>query len=252
MDSNTAVSLRNITEVFNVADERFNSLKEYAIAFARHEVRFKPFNALDDISFDVPENEVFGLVGTNGSGKSTLLKVIAGVLEPTYGTCETNGHISPLIELSAGMDPELTAFENLYLNGSLLGYSREFIDEYIDDIIDFAEIRDFIELPIKNYSSGMLTRLAFSAATAGLMETDEKSILLADEILSVGDFMFQQKCLRRIRYLIDRGNVTVLFVSHDMHTVRKICDHAVWIEKGHQRIIGTADDVCDEYAQFHA
>ena len=179
------------------------------ISLTRHELRFKEFRALDHISFQVKRGEAFGLVGTNGSGKSTMLKIIAGVLEASEGSCKVEGTIAPLIELGAGFDMELTAKENIYLNGALLGYRREFIDDHFDRIVDFAELKDFMDMPLKNYSSGMVARIAFAIATI-----TEPDILIVDETLSVGDFLFQQKCEDRIQELVQSDNTTVLLVSH--------------------------------------
>nr|WP_051332982.1 ABC transporter ATP-binding protein [Olsenella profusa] len=228
--------------IFNIASEQFNSLKEYFIALMRHELKFKEFRALDHISFQVKRGEAFGLVGTNGSGKSTMLKIIAGVLEASRGSCTVKGTIAPLIELGAGFDMELTAKENIYLNGALLGYRREFIDAHFQDIVDFAELQDFMDMPLKNYSSGMVARIAFAIATI-----TEPDILIVDETLSVGDFLFQQKCERRIKELVDADNVTVLLVSHDIELVERMCDRVCWIEKGHERMLGPTDEVCAAY-----
>ncbi len=237
-----AVEVNDVTMIFNMASEQLNSLKEYFIKLARHELFFKEFHALKHISFKVRPGEVVGLVGTNGSGKSTMLKVIAGVLEPSEGECIVRGNIAPLIELGAGFDPELTARENIYLNGSLLGYTKAFIDENLDDIVEFAELHDFLDMPLKNYSSGMVARIAFAIATV-----TEPDILIVDETLSVGDVFFQEKCERRIRKFIDSGSVTVLFVSHSIEQVERICQRAVWIEKGDLRMDGPVKEVCEAY-----
>lgn len=229
----------HVDMVFNIANEQLNSLKEYFIALLRGKLFFKEFKALEDITFTVNRGDVYGIVGTNGSGKSTMLKVIAGVLEPTSGSCEINGTIAPLIELGAGFDPDLTARENVYLNGSLLGYSRKFIDEHFDSIVEFAEVQDFIDMPLKNYSSGMTARIAFAIATATTPD-----ILVVDEALSVGDFMFQEKCERRINDLVKNHGTTLLFVSHSIDQVERVCKQALWIEKGHKRMEGTVEDVC--------
>lgn len=229
----------HVDMVFNIANEQLNSLKEYFIALLRGKLFFKEFKALEDINFTVNRGDVYGIVGTNGSGKSTMLKVIAGVLEPTSGSCEINGTIAPLIELGAGFDPDLTARENVYLNGSLLGYSRKFIDEHFDSIVEFAEVQDFIDMPLKNYSSGMTARIAFAIATATTPD-----ILVVDEALSVGDFMFQEKCERRINDLVKNHGTTLLFVSHSIDQVERVCKQALWIEKGHKRMEGTVEDVC--------
>lgn len=239
----SVIYIDHVTMVFNMANQQLNSLKEYAIAFLRRELMFKEFVALDDITFNVEKGDVFGILGTNGSGKSTLLKIIAGVLEPTKGSVEIKGSIAPLIELGAGFDHELTARENIYLNGSLLGYSKQFIDEHFDDIVDFAEIGDFLDTPLKNYSSGMIARIAFAIATVIVPE-----ILIVDEVLSVGDFMFQQKCEKMIQSLINEHNVTVLIVSHNNEQIERLCNKAIWIEKGHMRLLGDAKDVCRVYA----
>lgn len=231
--------------IFNIASEQLNSLKEYFIKLVRHELRFKEFRALDDISFTVNRGDVFGLVGTNGSGKSTMLKIVAGVLEPSVGSCTVRGTIAPLIELGAGFDMELTARENIYLNGALLGYSKTFIEEHFDEIVDFAELHDFLEMPLKNYSSGMVARIAFSIATA-----TRPDLLIVDETLSVGDFLFQRKCEERIQSLINDDHVTVMIVSHDTDQIERLCDRAIWIEKGHMRMVGPAREVCEQYRQL--
>lgn len=241
-----SIEVDDVSMVFNIASEQLNNLKEYFIKLMRHELFFKEFRALDHVSFKVRPGEVVGLVGTNGSGKSTMLKCIAGVLEPSEGSITVRGNIAPLIELGAGFDPELTALENIYLNGSLLGYTRDFIDAHLQDVIDFAELKDFMDMPLKNYSSGMVARIAFAIATV-----TEPDILIVDETLSVGDVFFQEKCERRIQGFIDSGRVTVLFVSHSMEQVERICQRAIWIEKGHQRMDGPVDEVCAAYrSQF--
>ena len=236
------VDVDHVSMIFNMASQQLNSLKEYAIALARRELMFKEFRALDDVSFTVRKGDVFGILGTNGSGKSTMLKIIAGVLEPSRGTCTINGSIAPLIELGAGFDMELTARENIFLNGALLGYSKKFIQQHFDEIVEFAEVEKFLDMPMKNYSSGMVARIAFAIATVIVPE-----ILIVDEVLSVGDFMFQQKCERRITELIKEHDVTVLIVSHNNDQIERLCNKAIWIEKGHTRMIGTAADVCRTY-----
>lgn len=241
-DRQTMVKLENVSMVFNMANEQLNSLKEYAIALARRELNFKEFRALNDISFEVKKGDVFGILGTNGSGKSTLLKIIAGVLEPTEGKCTVNGTIAPLIELGAGFDMELTARENIFLNGSLLGYSKKFIESNFDDIVEFSEIEQFLDMPMKNYSSGMVARIAFAIATVIVPD-----ILIVDEVLSVGDFMFQKKCEDRIKSLINEHNVTVLIVSHSNDQIERLCNKAIWIEKSRTRLMGDAADVCRIY-----
>lgn len=237
-----AIEVNDVSMIFNMASERLDNLKEYFIKLAKRELFFEEFRALDHVSFKVRRGEVLGLVGTNGSGKSTMLKIIAGVLEPSEGSVHVHGNIAPLIELGAGFDIELTARENIYLNGALLGYTKEFIDTHIDEIVEFAELKDFMDMPLKNYSSGMVARIAFAIAT--VVEPD---VLIVDETLSVGDVFFQEKCERRIRDFIESGNVTVLFVSHSLEQVERLCTRCVWIEKGHQRMIGDADEVCQAY-----
>lgn len=240
--SGTMIKVDDVSMVFNMASETMNNLKEYAIALAKKELHFKEFRALDHVSLEVKKGDVFGILGTNGSGKSTLLKIIAGVLEPSEGTCTVNGSIAPLIELGAGFDMELTARENIYLNGALLGYSKKFIEQHFEEIVEFAEIEQFLDMPLKNYSSGMVARIAFAIATVIVPE-----ILIVDEVLSVGDFMFQQKCERRINTLIKEHGVTVLIVSHSNEQIERLCNKAIWIEKGHERIAGSAHEVCQVY-----
>ena len=237
-----AIEVNDVTMIFNMASEQLNNLKEYFIKIMRHELFFSEFRALKHISFKVRRGEVVGLVGTNGSGKSTMLKIIAGVLEASEGECTVRGNIAPLIELGAGFDMELTARENIYLNGALLGYTKQFIDDHFDEIVEFAELRDFVDMPLKNYSSGMVARIAFAIATV-----TEPDILIVDETLSVGDVFFQQKCEDRIQHFIKNGDVTVLFVSHSIEQVERICQRAIWIEKGDLRMDGPVAEVCEAY-----
>ena len=200
MEQEYSIVAEHISMHFNMASERLESLKEYFIKLIKRQLFFKDFVAVNDISFEIKKGEVFGIVGTNGSGKSTTLKMISGILKPTSGKIQINGNIAPLIELGAGFDGELTARENIYLNGAVLGYSKKYIDEHFDQIVDFAELRDFLDMPIKNYSSGMVARIAFAIAT--VITPD---ILIVDEILSVGDFLFQEKCEKRINELMEGG-----------------------------------------------
>ena len=243
--SDPVIVCDHVRMIFNIASEQLHNLKEYFIKAMRHELYFKEFIALDDITFTINRGEVYGLVGTNGSGKSTMLKIIAGVLEPTEGSCTTRGVIAPLIELGAGFDLELTARENIFLNGALLGYSKQYITEHFNEIVDFAEIGDFLEMPLKNYSSGMVARIAFSIATA-----TRPDLLIVDETLAVGDFLFQQKCEERIMRLINDDHVTVMIVSHDTNQIERLCDRAIWIEKGQMRMLGDAREVCAEYRKL--
>ncbi len=240
------IEVENVDMVFNIANEQLNSLKEYFIKIIKKELFFREFKALEDISFTVYKGDVYGIVGTNGSGKSTILKIIAGVLTPTKGTCKIHGTIAPLIELGAGFDPELTARENVYLNGALLGYSKSFINENFDSIIDFAEVHDFVDMPLKNYSSGMVARIAFAIATITTPD-----ILVVDEALSVGDFLFQEKCEKRIADLVENHNTTLLFVSHSIEQVERVCRQALWIEKGRMRMQGDVHAVCNAYRSLN-
>lgn len=212
--------------IFNMASGSLTSLKECFIKLAKHELFFEEFRALKHISFDIHRGEVVGLVGTNGSGKSTMLKTIAGVLEPSEGSVKVHGNIAPLIELGAGFDSELTARENIYLNVALVGYTKEFIDADLDGIIEFVELKNFVDMPLKNFSSGMVARIAFAIATI-----TEPDILIVDEMLSVGDVFFQQKCEARIQHFIQSGDVTVLFVSHSMEQVERICQRAFGLRR---------------------
>ena len=221
-----AVEVDATTMIFNMASDSLISLKECFIKLAKHELFFEEFRALKHISFDIHRGEVVGLVGTNGSGKSTMLKIIAGVLEPSEGSVKVHGNIAPLIELGAGFDPELTARENIYLNVALVGYTKEFIDADFDGIIEFVELQNFVDMPLKNFSSGMVARIAFAIATI-----TEPDILIVDEMLSVGDVFFQQKCEARIQHFIQSGDVAVLFVSHSMEQFERICQRAFGLRR---------------------
>lgn len=246
-DIEPIISVDDVTMVFNIASERLTNLKEYAIKIIKRELFFKEFLALKNVSFQINKGDVYGLVGTNGSGKSTMLKIIAGVLEPTKGSVEVHGRIAPLIELGAGFDMDLSARENVYLNGALLGYPKRFIEQHFDQIVEFAEVEQFLDMPLKNYSSGMIARIAFSIATVIVPD-----ILIVDEALSVGDFLFQEKCENRIRSLIEDHGVTVLFVSHSIDQVERVCQKAIWIEKGELRLDGPVDEVCAAYRKLQA
>ena len=239
MDEKIAVDVQNASMHFNMASEKINSLREYITKLTKRQLFYKDFVAVQELSFQVKKGEIFGIVGTNGSGKSTLLKMIAGVLTPTTGKIITNGKIAPLIELGAGFDAELTGRENIELNGAILGYSQAFIDEHYDEIVDFAEIGDFIDVPVKNYSSGMKARLAFSIATSV-----NPDILILDEVLSVGDASFQKKSKERMNELM-QGDVSLLFVSHSIGQVREMCDRAIWLDHGNLMMDGDVDEVCD-------
>lgn len=235
------ISVRNVTMDFNMPKEKVDNVKEYIIRMLKRKLSFDKFTALDNVSIDIERGEVVGIIGLNGSGKSTLLKIISGILKPTRGEVITNGTISPLIELGAGFDPELTTRENIFLNGSVLGFERSFIREKYDEILDFAELRDFENVAIKNFSSGMVARLGFSIAT--LVKPD---ILIVDEILAVGDFLFQQKCEKRISEMMN-GGTTVLIVSHSIEQIERLCSRILWLEKGKTKMIGDTATVCAQY-----
>ena len=243
MDENIAIQVKDVTVRFNMASEKIDNLKEYFVKLMKRELMFQEFLALKDVSFTVKKGEAWGIVGTNGSGKSTLLKLICGILKPYKGEVYINGNIAPLIELGAGFDGDLTARENIFLNGAVLGFSKKYMQEHFDEIVEFAELQDFLDMPIKNYSSGMAARLGFSIATVVKPE-----ILIVDEVLSVGDYAFQQKCLKRMDEMMS-GGTTLIFVSHSIDQVRELCDHAVWINKGDIMQVGPVDEVCDAYME---
>lgn len=226
---------------FNMASERIDNLKEYFIKLVRGQLMFQEFLALQNIDFKVKRGESWGIIGTNGSGKSTLLKLICGILKPYKGEVIIDGTIAPLIELGAGFDGNLTARENIFLNGTLLGHSKRYMQEHFDEIVDFAELEDFLDMPIKNYSSGMAARLGFSIAT--MVSPD---ILIVDEVLAVGDYAFQKKCERRMQEMLNNGT-TLLYVSHSIDSVRNLCDHALWLKKGSAIMCGEAEPVCESY-----
>lgn len=240
-EENYVIKVTDATVRFNMASEKIDNLKEYFVKLVKKELLFQEFFALKDVSFKVKRGEAWGLVGTNGSGKSTLLKLICGILKPYQGSVEINGSIAPLIELGAGFDGELTATENIYLNGAVLGYSKEFMDQHYDEIVEFAELHDFMNMPIKNYSSGMAARLGFAIATIVRPE-----ILIVDEVLAVGDAAFQDKCQKRMQEML-AGGTTLLFVSHSIKDVKMLCDHAIWLNKGHVMMQGSASEVCSAY-----
>ena len=231
------IRIKNASMRFNIAGEKVDNLKEFFVKFVKRELRFKEFFALKDINLTIRKGESWALVGANGSGKSTLLKMICGILTPYSGSVQVNGSIAPLIELGAGFDPNLTAKENIFINGAVLGHSRKFMREHYKEIVDFAELWDFMELPIKNYSSGMRARLGFSVAT--IVDPD---ILIVDEVLAVGDAAFQAKCRRRIKELLARGT-TLLFVSHAKPPVLELCEKAVWLDHGQIKKIGATKHV---------
>lgn len=235
------ITVRDVSMVFNLATEKADTLKEYLVRLAQHRLLLQEFYALRDVDLTICRGESVALIGTNGSGKSTLLKIIAGVMTPSRGVVTVGGSIAPLIELGAGFDPDLTARENVFLNGAVLGHDRAFMRAHFDSILDFAELWDFVDVPVKNFSSGMVARLGFAIATE--VRAD---ILVCDEILSVGDWQFQQKCHRRMAELLG-GGTTLLFVSHDTHQAQKLCRRAVWIDHGRVRQDGPSREVCGAY-----
>ena len=235
------VDVDHVTIHFNLSSQKVDNLKEYLVKLMKHELMFQEFLAVKDVSFQVCKGEAWALIGANGSGKSTMLKAISGIMKPYKGSVTVNGSVAPLIELGAGFDPECTARENIYLNGCVLGHSEKFMREHFDEIVEFAEIGEFLDSPLKNYSSGMKARLGFSVAT--MVKPD---ILIVDEVLAVGDYKFQQKCMNRMRELLS-GGTTLLFVSHNIEQVRTLCDHAVWLDHGKARMKGEINAVCDAY-----
>ncbi len=241
MKENVAIKVKNVGMRFNLSQERVDNLKEYVIKLIKRDLRYNEFWALRDISFEVKKGERLGVLGLNGSGKSTLLKIVSGVLKPTKGTIETRGKVAPLLELGAGFSNQYTGRENIYLYGAVLGYSKEFLDEKFDEIVDFSGLGEFIDVPIKNYSSGMKSRLGFSIAT--VVEPD---ILILDEVLSVGDKKFRRKSEKKILDMFDKG-VTVLFVSHSLEQVQRLCDKAIILEGGHIVAKGPVDKVARIY-----
>ena len=234
------VDVENVSIKFNLSSEKIDSMKDYLVKRLKGQISFDEFWALQDISFSMNRGDSVALIGLNGCGKSTLLKTIAGVLKPTKGSVKVYGSIAPLIELGAGFDHDLTAEENIYLNGAILGYGRQEMQKHYEDIVEFSELRDFMNVPIKNFSSGMLARLAFSIATIG-----NPDLLIVDEVLSVGDFRFQEKCERRIQNMM-KEDTSILFVSHSIEQVQKLCKRAIWIEKG-----GTTEEVCPQYREAY-
>lgn len=243
MDQPNIVEVSHVSMRFNLAQEKTETLKEYLVKLMRGKLMFNEFFALKDVSFTVKKGESVALIGRNGSGKSTMLKIVAGVMYPSKGSCAVNGSIAPMIELGAGFDMDLTARENVFLNGAVLGYDRAYMTEHFDSIIDFAELWDFVDVPVKNFSSGMITRLGFAIATE--VQAD---LLVVDEVLAVGDFMFQQKCQKRLKKMLD-GGATLLFVSHDSNLVRQLCQRAVWLDHGVKRGDGPSDEVCTMYEE---
>ena len=243
MEKDVAVKVENVSMTFNLSAEKIDNFKEFVIKRLQGKVQYETFHALKGINLSIKKGERVGILGLNGAGKSTLLKIIAGVMSPTEGTVEHQGDLVPLLELGAGFDKQYTGSENIYLYGAMLGYSKALIDEKYDEIVRFARLKRFMDIPIKNYSSGMRARLGFAIAT--IMEPD---ILILDEVLAVGDARFRRKCIRKLKRMFDKG-ITVLFVSHSIEQVRKVCNRAVLLENGEIVADGDTDRVIDIYQQ---
>ena len=235
------IEVSDVTMRFRLNNDKILSLKEFVTTALRGKLQYNDFTALEHVSFEVKKGETLGLIGRNGAGKSTMLKVISGILKPTEGSVVCRGNVVPMLELGSGFDFDLTGRENIFLNGAILGYSKEFLHEKYDEIVEFSELGQFIEVPIRNYSSGMLARLAFSIATVVNPE-----ILIVDEILSVGDAAFQEKSKKRMLELMG-GGTTVLFVSHSLEQIQEMCSRVVWLEHGNVKMVGAAAEVCDVY-----
>ncbi|RHR51891.1 ABC transporter ATP-binding protein [Clostridium sp. AF18-27] len=241
LNKDYVIDVDHVTIRFNLANQKVDNLKEYFIKLLKKELMFQEFLAIKDVSFRVKRGEAWGLIGTNGSGKSTLLKAISGILKPYKGSILTKGRIAPLIELGAGFDGNLTARENIFLNGCLLGHSQTYMQDHFEEIVDFAELWDFLDSPIKNYSSGMRARLGFAIAT--MVKPD---IFIVDEVLAVGDYKFRKKCEKRISDMLQDGT-TLLFVSHSIDDVLQLCDHALWLNHGNAIMQGAVETVCNAY-----
>lgn len=238
------IRVEHVSMKFRMTNDKVMSLKEYFVAFLQRRLEYKEFLVLDDINFEVKRGEVVGIIGKNGAGKSTLLKIIAGVLKPSIGKVTVNGMIAPMLELGSGFDPELSGRENIFLNGAILGYSNEFLKSKYNEILEFSELNEFIEMPIRNYSSGMVARLAFSIATVVKPE-----ILIVDEVLSVGDAGFQTKSLNRMKELMS-GGTTVLFVSHSIKQIEEMCSKVLWLEDHKMKMFGDTGQICSIYKQY--
>lgn len=244
MSKKTMIEVHDVTMRFRMNNDRIMSLKEFITTALRGRLEYNEFTALDHVSFTVKKGETLGLIGRNGAGKSTMLKVISGILKPTEGTVVTHGNIVPMLELGSGFDFDLTGKENIFLNGAILGYDEQYLKEKYEEIVEFSELKQFIEVPIRNYSSGMLARLAFSVAAIVKPE-----ILIVDEILSVGDAAFQEKSKRRMIELMG-GGTTVLFVSHNVKQIQEMCKRVLWLEQGQIKMCGDAATLCDAYQLY--
>ena len=238
------IDVQHVSMKFNLMEEKVDTLKEYIVKLIKGKLFYNEFVALNDVSFQIEKGDILGIVGFNGAGKSTMLKILAGVLKPTNGKVVVNGSVAPLIEVGAGFDPELTAKENIFLNGAILGHSRKFLHQHFDEIIDFAELRTFVNVPVKNFSSGMYARLGFAIAT--VVKPD---ILIVDEVLSVGDYRFQEKCEKRIQEMIN-GGTTIIIVSHDINMIERLCNKVLWLDHGVKKDFGNAVKICEEYKTY--
>lgn len=241
VENDNIIEINDVTMRFNLAEEKTDTIKEYILKLLSGKLHFNEFYALKNVSFNIKRGESVALIGKNGSGKSTLLKILAGVMFPTQGEVSVRGGIAPLIELGAGFDMELTAKENIYLNGAILGYDRAFMDQHFEEIVEFSELREFINVPLKNFSSGMIARLGFAVATIIKAE-----ILIVDEVLAVGDFRFQEKCKAKIAELLS-GGTTLLFVSHSAEQVKELCTKAAWLDHGNLMAFGDTEEIYDMY-----
>ena len=245
VDNSVMIDVEDVSMKFNLGIDKGFSIKQWFVDIGKHKKKTEnEFWALNNVSFQVKKGEVVGFIGSNGAGKSTMLKVVAGVLKPTRGTVKTYGNICPMIELGAGFDSQLTARENIYLNGAIMGYSKDFIDQKFDEIVAFSELESFLDVPVQNFSSGMVARLAFSIATIV-----DPEILIVDEILSVGDIAFQQKSEAKMRSMIG-GGTTVLYVSHSVDSIKSLCNKVVWLDHGKVLMIGNSKETCEEYKKF--
>ena len=235
------IKAQNITVCYRMANDKISSIKEYLVALMKRKLKYDEFVALQDVSFEIRRGEVVGIIGNNGAGKSTLLKVISGILTPTKGSVELQGNVVPMLELGSGFDFDLTGSENIFLNGAILGYSESFLKSKYDEIVAFSELGEFINNPVRNYSSGMIMRLAFSIASQV-----NPDILIVDEILAVGDMAFQEKSHARMTEMMSHGT-TVLLVSHNLDQVRNLCDRVIWLDHGHIKAVGDTQEICDQY-----
>lgn len=238
------IEVENVSISYKMMKDRVKSIKEYIVQVLKHKIQYEEFRALNNVSFEVKKGEVMGIIGKNGAGKSTLLKVISGILKPSEGRVRLKGNVVPMLELGSGFDFDLSGRENIFLNGAILGYSEEFLKNKFDEILEFSELKDFIDVPIRNYSSGMVMRLAFSVATQVNPE-----ILIVDEILAVGDSVFQEKSKAKMLELMS-GGTTVLFTSHSIEQIKEMCDRVIWLDKGNVMEIGEPNDICGKYEEY--